>query len=86
MYYTCLSILTKVSNAALSILFDQYILALEVSVGDGWFALCTKDLNMEVCQTASDRQSHAEAAGCIKGTELKVVVQGSHLMEVSDQP
>lgn len=86
MYYPCISILTKVSNAALSILLDQYIFALEVSVGDGRFALCAKDLNMEVCQAAGDGQSHAEAAGCIKGAELKVVIQGSHLMEVSNQP
>lgn len=79
-------ILTKVSNAALSILFNQYIFALEVSVGDGRFALCAEDLNVEVHQAACNGQRHAETAGRIEGAELKVVVQGAHLVEVSDQP
>lgn len=39
-------ILTEVSNAALSILFHQYVFALKVSVGDGWLALCAKDLDV----------------------------------------
>lgn len=78
--------LTKVSNAALSVLFNQYIFALEVSVGDGWFALGAEDLNVEMCQATCDGERHAEAAGCVKGAELKVVIQGAHLMEVSDQP
>lgn len=55
-------------------------------MGDGGFALSAKDLDMEMCQAACDGERHAEAAGCIKGAELKVVIQGAHLMEVSDQP
>ncbi len=78
--------LTKISNAALSILFNQYIFALEVSVGDGRLALRAEDLDMEMCQATGDGECHAEAAGSIKSAELKVVIQGAHLMEVSDQP
>ena len=55
-------------------------------MGDGWFALCAEDLNMEMCQATCDGQSHAEAAWGVEGAELKVVIQGAHLMEVSDQP
>lgn len=55
-------------------------------MGDSRFALCPKDLNMEMCQAACDGECHAEAAGGIQGAELKVVIQGAHLMEVSDQP
>lgn len=85
-YKQSVSRLTKVSNAALSILFDQYILALQVSVGNSRFALSAKDLNMEMRQAAGNGERHAEAAGSIQGAELKVVVQGAHLMKVSDQP
>lgn len=55
-------------------------------MGDCRFALSAEDLNMEVCQAACNGERHAEAAGCIESAELKVVVQGAHLMEVSDQP
>lgn len=55
-------------------------------MGDGWFALCAEDLDVEMCQAARNGEGHAEAVGCIKSTDLKVVVQGSHLVEVSDQP
>lgn len=82
----CVSIPTEVSDAALSVLFHQYIFALEVSVGDGWFALCAKDLNVEMRQSASNGESHAEAAGRVQGAELKVVVQRSHLVVVRDEP
>lgn len=55
-------------------------------MGNGRFALSAKDLNMEMCQATCYGECHAEAAGCIKGAQLKVVIQGAHLMEVSDQP
>jgi len=31
-------------------------------------------------------ECHAEAAGCIEGAELQIIVQGPHFMEVSDEP
>ena len=43
-------------------------------MGDGWFALCAEDLNMEMCQATCDGQSHAEAAWGVEGAELKVVI------------
>lgn len=55
-------------------------------MGDGRFALGAKDFNMEVCKTAGDGERHAEAAGRIEGAELEIIVQGAHLMEVSDEP
>lgn len=78
--------LTEVSNAAMSVLLHQYVFALEVPVGNGRLALSAEDLHMEVRQAARDGKRHAEAAGCVQGAELKVVVQGAHLMEVCDQP
>lgn len=81
-----LSVLTEVSDAALPVLFNQYVFALQVSVGDGRFALGAKDLHVEMRQSAGDGESHAEAAGSIQSAELEVVVQGAHLLEVSDQP
>lgn len=78
--------LTEVSDAALPVLFNQYVFALQVSVGDGRFALGAKDLHVEMRQPAGDGESHAEAAGSIQSAELEVVVQGAHLLEVSDQP
>lgn len=68
------------------VLLDQYVFALQVSVGDGRFALGAKDFHVEMRQPASDGERHAEAAGSIQGAELKVVVQGAHLVEVGDQP
>lgn len=55
-------------------------------MGNSRFALCAEDLNVEMCQATCDGECHAEATGRIKGAELKVIVQGTHLMEVSDQP
>ena len=55
-------------------------------MGDGRFALRAEDLDVEVCQAAGDGERHAEAAGRVEGAELKVVVQGAHLVEVGDQP
>lgn len=81
-----LTALTEVSDAALPVLFNQYVFALQVSVGDGRFALGAKDLHVEMRQPAGDGESHAEAAGSIQSAELEVVVQGAHLLEVSDQP
>lgn len=80
------AVLTEVGDAALPVLFNQYVFAFQVSVGDGRFALGAKDFHVEVSQPASDGKSHAEAAGSIQSAELKVVVQGAHLLEVSDQP
>lgn len=80
------AVLTEVSDAALPVLFNQYVFAFQVSVGDGRFALGAKDFHVEVSQPACDGESHAEAAGSIQSAELKVVVQGAHLLEVSDQP
>lgn len=68
------------------VLLNQYVFALQVSVGDGRFALGAKDFHMEVRQPASDGERHAEAAGSIQRAELQVVVQGAHLVEVGDQP
>lgn len=55
-------------------------------MGDGRFALGAKDLHVEMRQPTGDGESHAEAAGSIQSAELEVVVQGAHLLEVSDQP
>lgn len=78
--------LTQVCNAALSILFHQYIFTLEVSMGDGRLALSAKDLDVQVCQTTGYGERHAEAAGRIEGAELKIVIQRTHFVEVSDEP
>lgn len=64
-FFLGIYVLTEVSNAALSLLFDQYVFALEVSVGDGWFALRAKDFDVEMRQAACDGESHAQAAGCV---------------------
>lgn len=40
------TILTEISNAALSVLFHQYVFALQVSVGNSWLAMSAKDLDM----------------------------------------
>lgn len=55
-------------------------------MGNGRFSLSAEDLHVEVCEAACDGERHAEAAGCIEGAELKVIVQGAHLVEVCDQP
>lgn len=68
------------------VLLNQYVFALQISVGDGRLSLGAKDFHVEMRQPASDGERHAEAAGSIQGAELKVVVQGAHLVEVGDQP
>lgn len=80
------NVLTEVSDAALSVLFNQDVFAFEVSVGDGRFALGAEDFHMKMSQAARYGKRHAEAAGRVQGAELKVVVQGAHLVEVGDQP
>lgn len=78
--------LTQVSDAALAVLVDKYVFALEVSVGDGGLALGAEDLHMEVCQAAGDGEGHAQAAGSVQGAQLQIVIQGAHLVEVGYQP
>ena len=41
----------QVSNAASPISFDQYVLTLQIPVGNGRLALGAKDLCMEVAET-----------------------------------
>lgn len=79
-------LLTEVGDAALAVLLHQHVLALQVAVGDGRLALRAEDLHVEVGEAAGDGQSHAQAAGGVQGAELKVVVQGAHLVEVGDEP
>lgn len=81
-----LIVLTEVSDAALPILFNQDVLALQISVCDGRFALGAKDFHVEMSQPAGDGERHAEAVGSVQSAQLKVVVQGAHLVEVGDQP
>lgn len=42
----------EVSNAARSVLLDQDVLALQVSVGDGRFPLCAVNLRVQVTESA----------------------------------
>jgi hypothetical protein len=39
-------LLTQVCNATLQVTLDQHIATLEVTMGNGWFALSAKDLHM----------------------------------------
>lgn len=54
--------LTQVCNAALPISLHQNVAALQVSMCDGWFALRTEDLCVEVHKAAGDGQAHAQTA------------------------
>lgn len=54
----------------MAVLLNQYVFALQVSVGDGRFALRAKDFHVEMRQAARDGERHAEAAGRIQGAEL----------------
>lgn len=53
---------------------------------DGRFALSAEDLHVEVREATGDGQRHPQAAERVQGAELKVVVQGAHLVVVRDEP
>lgn len=78
--------LTKVSDATLSILVNQDVLAFQVSVGNGWFSLSAKDLHMQMGKATGNGQCHPQASRSIKHADLQVIVKRAHLMIVCDQP
>lgn len=76
---------TQISDAASAVLLDEDVLALQVSVSDGWFALRTIDLSMEVAQTTCCRVGQLQQSLSVQGGELQVVVQRAVLMVVGDE-
>lgn len=79
-------LLTQVCNAALPVSLHQNVAALQVSMCDGWFALRTEDLCVEVHKAAGDGQAHAQTALWVQYVALQEVIEGAQLMEVCDQP
>lgn len=75
----------KVGDAAGSVLLYQDVLALEVTVSDGRFALCAKDLRMQVTQTARRRVRQPQQRRRVQGAQLQEVVQRTVLVVVGDE-
>lgn len=76
---------TQISDAACSVLLDKDVLALQVSVSDGWFALCAVDLGVEMAQTTRCRISQLQQSLSVQGGELQVVIKRAILMVVCDE-
>lgn len=53
---------------------------------DGRLALGAEDLHVQMRQATRDGQSHPKAAGRVEGAKLKIIVQGAHFVEVSNEP
>lgn len=78
--------LTQVCDAAAQLLCDQDVFALQVPVCDGRFALCAEDLSVQVHQAARYRCRHRQPLWRLHGNSLQVVIQGTVLMVMSDEP
>ena len=75
----------EVGDAAGAVLLDQDVLALQVPVGDGRFALRAVDLRVEVAEAAGRRVRQAQEGLRVQRGQLQVVVQRAALMEVGDE-
>lgn len=75
----------EVGDAAGSILLDQDVLALEVAVSDGRFALRAEDLRMQVTQAARRRVRQPQQRRSVQGAQLQEVVQRAVLVVVCDE-
>ncbi len=81
-----MSEITQVSDAALQIFLHQDVLALQVSVSDGRFALSAKDLRVQVHQPAGYWRRHVQSICHLHSNTLQVVVEWAVLVVVCDEP
>lgn len=75
----------EVSDAARSILLDQDVLALQVSMGDGRFTLCAVNFSVKVTEAARRRVRQPQQHLRIQRGQLQVVVQRAVLMVIGDE-
>lgn len=64
----------QVSDAAGAVSLHEDILTLQVSVSDGWFAMCPIDLGVKVAQAARCRKCQFQQGLRVQGGKLQVVV------------
>lgn len=76
---------TEVGNAAGTVLLDQDVLALQVSVGDGGLSLRAVDLSVQVAEAAGGRVGKSQQGLRVQCGQLQVVVQRAVLMVVGDK-
>ena len=77
---------SQVCDAAGAVPLHQDVLALEVAVGDGGFALGAVDLRVEVAEAAGGGVGQSEQGLCVQGRLLQEVVQGAVLVIMGDEP
>lgn len=75
---------TQICYATLSILLNQDVFALQISMSNGWFPLGPKYLYVQMCETTSYGQHYSQAANCIQSSQLKIIIQRSHFVIVCD--
>lgn len=64
----------------------QYILGLDISVGDGWLALAAEYLSVEVEEAVDGGEGDSDEARVVEGMGGEVVVQGAARVVVGDEP
>ena len=75
----------EVGDAAGAVLLDQDVLALQVSVGDGWFALRAVNLGVQVTEATGRRERQPQQRLRVQRGQLQVVVQRAVLVVVGDE-
>lgn len=75
----------QVSDAAGAVSLHKDILALQVSVSDGWFAMRPIDFGVKVAQAARCRKCQFQQGLRVQGGKLQVVVQRAVLVVVCDE-
>ncbi len=75
----------EVSDATGAVFLYEDVLALQVSVSDGWFSLRAVDLRVQVTQATGCRVGQFEQGVCVQSGELQIVIQRAVLMVVCDQ-
>lgn len=76
---------SQVGDAAGAVSLDQDVLALQIPVSNGWFAMCAIDLGVKVAHTARCRVGEFQQGLRVQGGELQVVVQRAVFVVVRDE-
>ena len=77
---------TKIGNAALKVSFDENILALDITVSNGWFGHGSVYLCVQVAQAIADTDEHAYKHLWWYAVLIEVVVEGPVGVVLGDEP
>lgn len=75
----------EVSDAAGAVPLHQDVFALQVSVGDGRFALRAEDLRVKVAEAGDGWVGQSQHGPAVQGGALQIVVQRAVLVVVGDE-